>query len=140
MYVKLALKGRKSEDNSSGTNNQSYYYLSFIFLIQYIFERSLFIYSLAYQEEIIMLKCDNKPSIYLWLQITGDTLGVNNLLFGFIHVSLPSKTIKSNTQNLWLSPLMLENSLPFIGEYFGWCKCVVTGGWSKLSYCSTSSH
>ena len=29
-----------------------------------------------------------------------------------IHVSLSSKTIQSNAQNLCLSPLMLENSLP----------------------------
>ena len=31
---------------------------------------------------------------------------------GIIHVSLQSKKIKSNTQNLWLTPLMLENSIP----------------------------
>jgi hypothetical protein len=29
-----------------------------------------------------------------------------------MHVSLSSKTIQSNTQNLCLSPLVLENSLP----------------------------
>jgi hypothetical protein len=41
-----------------------------------------------------MLSCDNKPSIYLWLQINGDALGVNNLLFRIIHVSISSKTIQ----------------------------------------------
>ena len=35
---------------------------------------------------------------------------------GIIHLSLSSKTIKSNTQNLCLSPLMLENSLPLSGN------------------------
>jgi hypothetical protein len=35
---------------------------------------------------------------------------------GFIHLSLSSKTIKSNTQNLCLSPLMLESSLPLSGN------------------------
>ena len=45
-----------------------------------------------------------------------DTLGVDNLLFGIMHVSLSSKTIQSNTQNLCLSPLMLENSLPLFGN------------------------
>ena len=46
-YVTNTLKGRKCEDNSSCTNNQSYLYLSFMFLIQYIFEGSLFVYSLV---------------------------------------------------------------------------------------------
>ena len=63
-----------------------------------------------------MLSCDNKPYIYLWIQINGDTLGLKNLLFGIIHLSLSSKTIKSNTQNLCLSPLMLEKSLPLSGK------------------------
>ena len=35
---------------------------------------------------------------------------------GIIHLSLSSKTIKSNTQNLCLSPLMLEKSLPLSGN------------------------
>ena len=36
-----------------------------------------------------------------------------NICFSaIIHVSLRSKTIKSNTQNLWLLSLMLENSIP----------------------------
>ena len=63
-----------------------------------------------------MLSCDNKPYIYLGLQINGDTLDVNNLLFGIIPVSLSRKTIQSNTQNLCLSPLMLVNSLPLSGN------------------------
>ena len=46
------------------------------------------------------------------LQINGDTLGVDNLLFRHYHVSLSSKTIQSNTQNLAFSPLVLDNSLP----------------------------
>jgi hypothetical protein len=36
--------------------------------------------------------------------------------FGIISVSLSSKTKQSNTQNLCLSPLMLENSLPLSGN------------------------
>jgi hypothetical protein len=35
---------------------------------------------------------------------------------GIIHLSLSSKTIQSNTQNLCLSHLMLENSLPLSGN------------------------
>jgi hypothetical protein len=35
---------------------------------------------------------------------------------GIIHLSLSSKTIKTNTQNLCLSPLMLENRLPLSGN------------------------
>jgi hypothetical protein len=64
-------------------------------------------------------------------QNNGDTLGVNNLLFrhysGIIHVSLSSKTIQSNTQNLLPFTLMVRKQLTFIEKYFGSCKCVVTG-------------
>ena len=35
---------------------------------------------------------------------------------GIIHLSLSSKTIQSNTQDLCLSHLMLENSLPLSGN------------------------
>jgi hypothetical protein len=35
---------------------------------------------------------------------------------GIIPVSLSSKTIQSNSQNICLSPLMLENSLPLSGN------------------------
>jgi hypothetical protein len=52
-----------------------------------------------------MLNFDNKPSIYLCLQFNGDTLGVENLFFGIIYVSLSSRAIKSNSQNLCISPL-----------------------------------
>ena len=45
-----------------------------------------------------------------------DTLCVTNLLFVIIQVSLSSKTIQSNTELICLSPLMLENSLPLLGN------------------------
>ena len=51
-----------------------------------------------------MLNFDNKPYIYLCLQING-SIG----LFGIIYVSLSSKTRQSNAQNHCTSPLMLEN-------------------------------
>ena len=54
---------------------------------------------LAYQEEIIMINFDNKPYIYLCLQINGNTLGVKIGLFGNIYVSLSSKARQSNIQN-----------------------------------------
>jgi hypothetical protein len=82
---------------------------------------------LAYLEEIIMLSCDNKPYIYLGLQINGDTLDVNNLLFGIIPVSLSRKTIQSNTQNLCLSPLMLVNSLPLSGNTLAGANVLLRG-------------
>ena len=36
---------------------------------------------LAYQEELIMLNFDNKPYIYLCLEINSNTLGIKHLLF-----------------------------------------------------------
>ena len=66
---------------------------------------------LAYQEEIIMLNFDNKPlQIYLCLQINGGTFGIETCIFGIIYVSLSSKAIKSNTQNLCISPLSVKIS------------------------------
>jgi hypothetical protein len=55
-----------------------------------------------------MLNFDNKPYIYLCLQINGNTRGVNIGLFGIIYVSLSSKARQSNTQNHCISPLILE--------------------------------
>ena len=58
-----------------------------------------------------MLNFDNKPYIYLCLQING-----NMDLFGIIYVSLSSKARKSNTQNHCISPLMLENIFHLSGN------------------------
>ena len=58
-----------------------------------------------------MLNFDNKPYIYLCLQING-----NMDLFGIIYVSLSSKARKSNTQNHCISPLMLDNSFHLSGN------------------------
>ena len=58
-----------------------------------------------------MLSFDNKPYIYLCLQING-----NIGLFGIICVSLLSKARQSNTQSHCISPLMLENSFHLSGN------------------------
>jgi hypothetical protein len=63
-----------------------------------------------------MLNFDNKPYIYLCLQINGTTLGVKIGLFGIIYVSLSSKAKQSNTQNHCISPLMLENIFHLSGN------------------------
>ena len=63
-----------------------------------------------------MLNCDNKPSIYLCLQINSATLGVKSCFFGIIYVSLWSKSRQSNAQNLCISPLMLQHILPLSGN------------------------
>jgi hypothetical protein len=49
-----------------------------------------------------MSSCDNKPSIYLWLQINGDALGVNNLLFRSI--SIPNNKEISSKGSVGRSP------------------------------------
>ena len=58
-----------------------------------------------------MLNFDNKPYIYLCLQING-----NMDLFGIIYVSLSSKARTSNTQNHCIAPLMLENIFHLSGN------------------------
>jgi hypothetical protein len=58
-----------------------------------------------------MLNFDNKPYIYLCLQING-----NIGLFGIIYVSLSSKARQSNAQNHCISPLMLENIFHLSGN------------------------
>ena len=58
-----------------------------------------------------MLNFDNKPYIYLCLQING-----NMDLFGIIYVSLSSKARKSYTQNHCFSSLMLENIFHLSGN------------------------
>ena len=63
-----------------------------------------------------MLNFDNKPYIYLCLQINGNTLGVKIGLFGIIYVSLSSKARQSNTQNHCISPLMLEHIFHLSGN------------------------
>jgi hypothetical protein len=71
---------------------------------------------LAYQEEIIMLNFDNKPYMYVCLQINGNTLGVKIGLFHIIYVSLSSKARQLNTQNHCISPLMLKNIFHLSGN------------------------
>ena len=63
-----------------------------------------------------MLNLDNKPYIYLCLQINGNTLGVKIGLFGIIYVSLSSKGRQSNTQNHCILPLMLEHIFHLSGN------------------------
>jgi hypothetical protein len=58
-----------------------------------------------------MLNFDNKPYIYLCLQING-----NIGLFGIIYVSLSNKARQSNAQNHCISPLMLENIFHLSGN------------------------
>jgi hypothetical protein len=58
-----------------------------------------------------MLSFDNKPYIYLYLQING-YIG----LFGIIYVSLSCKARQSNTQSHCISPLMLENIFHLSGN------------------------
>jgi hypothetical protein len=58
-----------------------------------------------------MLNFDNKPYIYLCLQING-SIG----LFGIIYVSLSSKARQSNTQNHCISSLMLGNIFHLSGN------------------------
>ena len=58
-----------------------------------------------------MLSFDNKPNIYLCLQING-----NIGLFGIMYVSLSGKARQSNTQSHCISPLMLENIFHLSGN------------------------
>ena len=74
-----------------------------------------------------MLNCDNKPSIYLWLQINGNKLGVNNLLFRHYSCIFTEKNNKIKYSKPLTFTFNVIKHLTFIGEYFGWCKCVVTG-------------
>ena len=66
-----------------------------------------------------MLSCATNPQIYLWLQINVTHLTSTICFFGIIPVSLSNKTVQSNSQNLFLLPLMLENSLSFSGDTSG---------------------
>ena len=58
-----------------------------------------------------MLSFDNKPYIYLCLQING-----NIGLFGIIYVSLSSKASQSNIQYHCIPPLMLETIFHLSGN------------------------
>jgi len=58
-----------------------------------------------------MLSIDNKPYIYLCLQING-----NIGLFGIIYVSVSSKARQSNAQSHCISPLMLGNMFHLSGN------------------------
>ena len=63
-----------------------------------------------------MFNFDNKPYIYLCLQINGNSPGVKIGLFCIIYVSLSSKARQSNTQNHCISPLMIEHIFHLTGN------------------------
>ena len=61
-----------------------------------------------------------KQYIYRCLQLNGDILGIEKNNFGIIYVSLSSKAIKSNNQNLCISPL--NDTMRTIKDKYTSCK------------------
>jgi hypothetical protein len=77
-------------------------------------------------------------------RLLGYYWGHYNFVTGHIGTKYSCIFMEKNNTIKYSKPLPLtfnvRKQFIFIGEYFGWCKYVVTGGRPRFSQCSTPSH